>query len=59
MKGIQEVYFNNSDVIYDGNVQITIKDEMSEYKAKIELKQLIYALKKALDLDVIVEVRGE
>jgi len=59
VKGIQEVYFNNSNVIYDGNVQITIKDEMSEYKAKIELKQLIYALKKDLDLDVIMEVRGE
>ena len=59
MKGIQEVYFNNSDVIVDGNVQIIIKDEMSEYKAKIDLKQLIYALKEDLDLDVVMEVRGE
>ena len=59
MKGIQEVFFSSASVIVDGNVMITIRDEMSEYKAKIELKQLIYALKQDLDLDVIMEVEGE
>ena len=59
MKGIQEVFFSNASVIVDGNVMITIRDDNSEYKAKIELKQLIYALKQDLDLDVIMEVNGE
>ena len=52
MKGIQEVYFSNSIDVFDRNVRITIRDEKSEYVAKVDYDQLIYALKNDLNLEV-------
>lgn len=52
MKGIQEVYFSNCLDLRDRNVRITIRDEQSEYVARVDFEQLIYALKNDLNLEV-------
>ena len=51
MKGIQEIFFFHADTTSE-NVKIAITDEQSRYTAIIDYKQLIYALKNDLNLEV-------
>jgi hypothetical protein len=50
MNGIQEIFFYHAPA--NKNVNITIKDERSEYTAIVDYEKLIYALKEDLELEV-------
>ena len=51
MKGIQEIFFFHADTTSE-NVKVAITDEHSRYTAIVDYKQLIYALKEDLKLEV-------